>query len=138
MVLGLLIFSVLAACDSETEVIEARYIACADLVSDKDMRLESLDCFTSKSKTILEGLMRESSTSRGRIDGLGRYRKLLDYDEVISPAEVHGSLALLWIKKGRRQSIVLLERSPEDGKWRIDAVELVRFWSVLNTAAKED
>ena len=114
-----------------------RYIECAELVADKDTRLDSLDCFTPKSKQILVGLMREESTSKGRIGALGTYRKLLSYDEVITPAEVYGSLAILRTKKGRRQTTVYLERGEKDGKWRIDAIELIRFWSVLTSAAED-
>ena len=136
--LALLVLCNAAACGPDGTGVADRYMECADLVADKDARLESLDCFTPKSREILRGLMREEETSYGMTDALGRYRKLLDYDELLTPAEVHGSFATLHVKKGRRQNTVVFEQDETDGKWRIDAVELVRFWSVLNTAATEE
>ncbi len=132
VVAGLLIWG---GCASTEESLEERFYACRDLTSDKTTRAESLDCWTPHSRTLVEELTEQRRTSGKVLNYLGNYRKLLDYDDALAPAEVIGDLALLPVGSGRKTETIVFERG-EDGVWRIDITELRRFWKPLVDAMR--
>ncbi|MEC8022975.1 MAG: hypothetical protein VX223_03515, partial [Myxococcota bacterium] len=70
------------------------------------------------------------------LKALVSYQDLLKYTEVMGPAEISGSTALLRVRKGRQVFTVVLERDSGDGEWRIDATELPQFWQKLHRASR--
>ena len=130
------LLSGVAGCASESNTVGARYESCAEQVADKDLQVSSLGCFTPKSRYILEGIIREEATSRRMLKALVSYQDLLKYTEVMGPAEISGSTALLRVRKGRQVFTVVLERDSGDGEWRIDATELPQFWQKLHRASR--
>ena len=116
---------------SQTETVETRFFECRELVQEKESRAESMDCWTTQSRLLVEGVLKQSSTTSGTLAYLERYRKLLDYDEIVS-VDVHGAMAFVTLSKGSRTETTVFEK--EDGAWRIDALELSGFWLELDEA----
>jgi len=118
-----------AGCNRHDDL-DARFMACRDLVADKETQEESLDCWTAESRRILANLLEEAHSSSGVLHYAGNYRRLLDFDEAVGAPEVHENIALLPVKKGRRQATIVFVR--DEDEWRIDARELPGFWSPMD------
>jgi hypothetical protein len=118
-------------CDQEVEPLTERLNQCRDLVEDRDpeRRKASLDCFDQNSREILSRLIEQSEP----LDYMGRYRKLLDFDEILAD-EVYDRIAVFLVRKGRSESRVVMVL--EEGEWKIDALELRNFWRPLDEAGE--
>lgn len=116
---------------SEAETIETRFFECRELVQEKESRIQSMDCWTARSRQLVEGVLKQSDDTSGTLAYLERYRKLLDYDDVVS-VDVHGSMAFVTLQKGSKTETGIFEK--QDGSWRIDALELSGFWRELDEA----
>ncbi len=122
----LLIFG---GCSDDT-TLEERFYECRELVSEKETRDASMDCWTEHSGEILENLIAQGKSSAGLLTYMDRYRKLLDFEEPVAPPEIHAKVAFLTVAKGRvRQTIVF---HLENDQWKIDARELAGFWEPLD------
>ena len=135
----LLFFGLLAwpGCKSEPTTVEDRFLECRDLVLNKETREESLSCFTPHSQGILRRLLAERKRSGGVLGYMTRYSKLLDYDEIVVPADIVGNVAVLVVSKRRRQATILMEYDSDEDQWTIEALELPGFWAPLDSARED-
>ena len=131
----LMMLVICSGCGAQEEDIAGRFERCAERVADRDLQVESLECFTPKSQVLLRGLMRESKASR--LDGLISYQKLLAYNEIMNAPEVDAAIALLRVRRGKQVYTVIMRRHTETGEWQIDVTELPGFWQKLHRAATE-
>ncbi len=107
-----------------------RFESCRDRVSNGASLEQSSDCFTERSQTFLRSLERAETESEGTLNYLADRDQLLDVE--LDPdvnADISGRLAILQTLDER--SVMMIQ---EDGDWRIDALELARFWAPLKEA----
>jgi hypothetical protein len=121
--------SVWAGCSEGTDITE-RFFECRDLSVDKETRDESLKCFTRDSQKLLGALLKQRKSSAGALDYMGRYKKLLDFEDVVANPEIIGDMAVLVVAKGKRKAQMIWVK--EESEWRIDALELPEFWYPLD------
>jgi hypothetical protein len=122
-----------AACN-EQQAIEARFFECRDLTANRDEYDRAIACFDRRSQKLLKRLRAERKRSSGTLNYLSRFKRLLDFDDILAPAEISGEIAVLEVGKRKRKEKVVFRR--EDGEWRIDLRELTRFWSELDRGAR--
>ena len=133
LLVSALAFTALPGCGPDRSV-EERVFACRDRWKDKDalkdpeqLRL-ALDCFTPGTRPIAEAVQ----TQKGEVVYPVRLDRLLDYDEATGEAEIERQSAIIALKKGRTIHRVFLELDATDNVWRIDLLELPRFWQPLD------
>lgn len=117
-------------CGSQEESLEERFIQCRGWVLEKESRKESMDCWTAHSRDLLERLLDQRRTSGGALDYMERYKKLLDYEDVVAAPEVYDTIALLTVGKGKRRETIVFQLEADE--WKIDALELAAFWAPLD------
>ena len=131
-----------AGCGPDRSV-EERVFFCRDLWKDKSalkdpaqLRL-ALDCYTPATRGIVATLWAQN-TSQDTLSYSLDIPKLLDYEEAVGPPEIEKQIAILSLKKkGQDNQRILLELDPVDNEWRIDLLELPRFWAPLALAGSE-
>jgi len=117
----------LGACSSGPK---ERFESCRDRVTNGASLEQSSDCFTERSQSFLLSLERAEAESEGTLNYLADRDQLLDVE--LDPdvnADISGRLALLQTLDD--QPVMMIQ---EDGDWRIDALELARFWVPLKEA----
>ena len=117
----------LGACSSGPK---EQFESCRDRVTNGASLEQSSDCFTKRSQSFLLSLERAEAESEGTLNYLADRDQLLDVE--LDPdvnADISGRLAILQTLDD--QPVMMIQ---EDGDWRIDALELARFWVPLKEA----
>ena len=115
------------------KTVEERVFFCRDVWKDREKLKEpealraALDCYTPGSRKIVQAIREKGDAVYDlALD------KVLDYAEALGPPEIEHNTAILSVKKGRTTHRVFLELDPVDNVWRIDLLELPRFWDPLD------
>lgn len=133
---SVLLLAISLGCKKE-EDIENRYLACKERIEDaqEDDIEDTFECWTSKSRAVIEALVKHEKQSV-TLAYLESYPRLLDYDDLAAPPEVLDTIAFLPVKKGDKRTVIIMRL--EEGEWRIDGLELPGFWLPLNQALESE
>ncbi len=132
---GLLVFVFVSSACSQQEAIVERFTECRELMADSKMNEQILNCFDARGRKLLKALQREKKKTRGSLKYLAQHNSLLNSGDTFGEVEFHGDLALLPVSKGMRRETVIFRK--EDGQWRIELLELSRFWRELDQGVRQ-
>ena len=108
---------------------------CRDLVTESKPTGKLLQCFDARGRKLLDALAFERRKTGGALKYLSKYQNLLKLGDTFGEVEIQGDWAVLEVLKGRHSNRVIFRH--EDGQWRIDLLELNRFWRELDDGAQQ-
>ena len=132
---GLLVLVFVSSACSQQEAIIERFTECRDLMADSKMNEQILNCFDARGRKLLKALQREKKKTVGSLKYLARHNTLLNSGDTFGEVEFHGDFALLPVSKGMNRETVVFRK--EDGQWRIELIELSRFWRELDQGVRQ-
>ena len=132
---GLLVLAFVSTACSQQEAVIERFTECRDFMADSKMNEQILNCFDARGRKLWKALQREKKKTGGSLKYLAQHNSLLNSGDTFGEVEFHGDFTLLPISKGMHRETVIFRK--EAGQWRIELLELSRFWRELDQGVRQ-